>query len=519
MKKIFIILLINTFLSGASSQILIWPTVDPYIPFHTDGYVDNIKGYSKNIRQTIAQQYKDAYNDASEVLLLELRQLYTTSCSGLSVENTLNPTAEIDKENGVFVFLSCGLNIVTDEYPYYRTSKFNPSSEVFFSYKMYNAAGNLLDEQRFTEIIEYAQLKNDLKGLANYEIDAEVFHQSLLKSIKGETLKNLMSAICSAYSENKESLAEFQGESLTNSINLIVDNLNYQYPGYFKDFMPDQPDPASQVVQSSAKEDKKEKEVPPASEVSKVPPEMAAAFNKVRNESKNWALLIGENEYQSNSINDLAEPIDDARELAEILLGKYDFYDEEMIFLENPTREQIIASFDYLAANIKPADNLLIFYAGHGLWDESLEKGYWIPSDATTSNRANWFSNSDLKDYISGIKSHHTLLISDACFSGGIFKTRDAFNEISPATYELYKLPSRKAMTSGAMTTVPDHSVFIEYLIKRLDENELPFLSSEQLFASFKIAVINNSPTNQVPQFGEIRESGDEGGDFLFILK
>ncbi len=39
------------------------------------------------------------------------------------------------------------------------------------------------------------------------------------------------------------------------------------------------------------------------------------------------------------------------------------------------------------------------------------------------------------------------------------------------------------------------------------------------LSASFKIAVINNSPNAQVPQFGEVRETGDEGGDFIFILK
>ena len=74
-------------------------------------------------------------------------------------------------------------------------------------------------------------------------------------------------------------------------------------------------------------------------------------------------------------------------------------------------------------------------------------------------------------------------------------------------------------MTSGAMTTVPDKSVFIEYLTKRLRDNESKYLSSEQLFSRLKQPVINNSPTHQVPQFGEIWDSGDEGGDFIFIKK
>ena len=104
-------------------------------------------------------------------------------------------------------------------------------------------------------------------------------------------------------------------------------------------------------------------------------------------------------------------------------------------------------------------------------------------------------------------------------FSGGIFKTRSAFNDIPPATEALYDLPSRKAMTSGTLTEVPDKSVFIEYLIKRLENNDNKYSTSQEIFASMRTAVINNSPTEQVPQFGEIRETGDEGGDFIFVRR
>jgi hypothetical protein len=120
---------------------------------------------------------------------------------------------------------------------------------------------------------------------------------------------------------------------------------------------------------------------------------------------------------------------------------------------------------------------------------------------------------------MNGIKTKHTLLVADACFSGGIFKTRSAFGEPPAATNALYNLPSRKAITSGTLTEVPDKSVFVEYLIKRLGNNEDKFMSSEDLFSRFKTAVINNSPTNQIPQFGEIRAAGDEGGDFIFVRR
>ena len=81
----------------------------------------------------------------------------------------------------------------------------------------------------------------------------------------------------------------------------------------------------------------------------------------------------------------------------------------------------------------------------------------------------------------------------------------------------LYKLPSRRAITSGTLTAVPDRSVFVEYFLKRLGQNQEKFLPSQMLFSSIRMAIINNSAT--VPQEGVIAEAGDEGGDFIFQRK
>jgi hypothetical protein len=78
-------------------------------------------------------------------------------------------------------------------------------------------------------------------------------------------------------------------------------------------------------------------------------------------------------------------------------------------------------------------------------------------------------------------------------------------------------MPSRKAMTSGAFSEVPDESAFIKYLIRRLNENQETYLSSEELFSSFRMAVMSNSAT--VPLYGEIQNVGNEGGDFIFLKK
>lgn len=240
-------------------------------------------------------------------------------------------------------------------------------------------------------------------------------------------------------------------------------------------------------------------------------------MNLTAGTSKYYALVIGINEYLDPAISTLNYCIRDAQAIYSILLSGYTFEKENVTFLKNATMAEIIQSLDHFAKVVTPQDNFLIFYAGHGVWDAASEIGFWLPADARRESKLAWFRNSTLRDYLREIHSKHTLLITDACFGGSIFKSRAAFTDAPLAINKLYELPSRKAMTSGTLTEVPDQSAFLKFLFDRLSKNNEKYLSSEQLFSSFRIAVINNS--NVVPQFGEIKEVGDEGGDFVFIKR
>lgn len=232
-----------------------------------------------------------------------------------------------------------------------------------------------------------------------------------------------------------------------------------------------------------------------------------------------YSLLIGCQDYYDPALQDLDYPTRDSMHLQAVLTELYEFDLQDVTILRNPDRKEIIKEFEKLTKKVTPRDNLLIFFAGHGYWDEKFKQGYWLPRNSTRTDRSEWISNATIRGFVRGIRSRHTLIIADACFSGGIFKSRKAFRGSPEAIEQLYKLPSRKAMTSGTVNEVPDKSVFIEYLLKRLRQNTARYLTAEVLFSSFREAVINNSPIGQVPQFGEIREAGDEGGDFIFIRK
>lgn len=231
------------------------------------------------------------------------------------------------------------------------------------------------------------------------------------------------------------------------------------------------------------------------------------------------ALIIGVSNYEfaGAKLPNLDKPNKDAAELYTVLTTKYNFKPENVTLMKDPTRANLIDTFHGLADQVSERDNLLIFYAGHGYYDQPKDFGYWLPSDARAESTANWIPNSTIKDYISAIPSKHTLLITDACFGGSIFKTRAVSGMSQMKVNELYKDRSRKAITSGSLTEVPDESFFVYMLIKTLDENEFPYLPASTVFSRIYEPVMNNAPS--VPQFGVIQGSGDEGGDFIFIKK
>ncbi len=247
-----------------------------------------------------------------------------------------------------------------------------------------------------------------------------------------------------------------------------------------------------------------------------IPPVVTLA-DKITRDSRYFALLIGINEYRDDGIPDLDNPIRDAEAFHDALVNNYTFSPNHITFLKNPTRSDIINELDLLRNRVTENDNLLIFYAGHGYWDEEGKIGYWLPSDARRISTVDWFRNSTLVDYLQVINTKHTLLVTDACFAGSIFKARAVKMDIDIAYEKIYEMRSRKAMTSGTLSEVPDESAFIKYLIQRLNENQEQYLSSEELFSRIRMAVISNS--NVVPQYGEIQNVGNEGGDFVFLKK
>lgn len=233
---------------------------------------------------------------------------------------------------------------------------------------------------------------------------------------------------------------------------------------------------------------------------------------------KNYCLLIGAQNYSDANIPSLSNPIADAVKLKMILKSTYNFSDENVIQLFNPGTDDVKRQLLELTAQLHPEDNLLIFYAGHGIWVEKEKKGYWLMTDAKRNDPNTWLPNKTVLDLVAKIPSRHTLLITDACFSGSVFKTRGLNDAAPKPIQEMEEKISRIAITSGNDTEVPDESIFMKYLIKALNNNKEKYLTAQKMFINQILeAVMTESKTE--PRYGTLELAGHVGGDFIFTKK
>ena len=234
-------------------------------------------------------------------------------------------------------------------------------------------------------------------------------------------------------------------------------------------------------------------------------------------EGKNYLLAIGIDAY--THCRPLKNAVGDAKAFVGVMKEQYGF-SEECIFEcydEDATREGVWKVFRKLKRKLTSADNLIIYYAGHGHLDEELDWGYWVPVEARPRAEHTFLENKTIIEFIKRFTCYHLVLISDSCFSGSFFgDSRDMSTTFSAA-------PSRWAITSGRKQKVLDGdpglgSPFSDYLLKYLRENPSSLLLSE-LGNRVKISTNAHTELYQTPRAEPLQIKGHEGGEFVFRRK
>jgi len=233
------------------------------------------------------------------------------------------------------------------------------------------------------------------------------------------------------------------------------------------------------------------------------------------------ALVIGIDKYRDPKIPSLKTAVNDARVLANLLQNQYGF-NVELLLDEQATRKAITKKLRDLAVRSTPDESVLIYFAGHGEIDRTLNDGYWVPANATGGDSTTYVDNTIVQKVMKGMKAKHVLLISDSCYSGTLFGEARALPPLIDDKFylNLYNEKSRWGMTSGNKTPVSDsgsegHSIFAYQLIKALKKNEKPYVTTQEIYSRIAPIIANNS--EQQPLCLPIRDTGDQGGGFVFV--
>lgn len=236
----------------------------------------------------------------------------------------------------------------------------------------------------------------------------------------------------------------------------------------------------------------------------------------------NYLLVIGIDEYKDNSLPKLNNAVLDAKKVKSLLVDKYQFSDNEKhlreLYDKEATQSNIIKSLRSLARALTSKDTLIVYFAGHGEYDEDIDVGYWIPNDATKNEIGSYLSFDALTRWIRAIKTRHTFILTDSCHSGSFFNN----NRSTGAEDKLERMASRWLLTAGRNEPVPDgrpgdNSPFAKSVLYHLQENSDARLPVSSFCSQVRLSVANN--TEVLPEFGSIKNVGDMGGEFMFRLK
>ena len=240
---------------------------------------------------------------------------------------------------------------------------------------------------------------------------------------------------------------------------------------------------------------------------------------------KDYALVFATDSY--DYFDDLVNPINDARTIEGILKEKYGFQTE---IVENATNDEILAKItEYNTRSFNPQDQLFVFFAGHGVFDETLGEGYVVASNSLPNDRgrSTYVSHILIRERLNNIKCEHIFLMMDVCFGGTIdpvlakARALQDMDEAADKQFLVKKLTrhTRKYLTSGSKEYVSDgipgkHSPFAEKFILALREiggGTGRILSLLELRTYFlKLA--------SEPRFGSFGKD-DPASDFVFVAK
>jgi hypothetical protein len=202
---------------------------------------------------------------------------------------------------------------------------------------------------------------------------------------------------------------------------------------------------------------------------------------------KKYALIIGNEDYtkyqpglQSEVNVDYAA--NDAKVFAEYAEKTLGVPKENITLLIDATKGQMsqaLAKQERLLEVEKGQAEVIFYYSGHGLPEESTNTPYLIPVDVSGMQPTNGIALMEVYQRLSKFPSKKAIVILDACFSGGArskelvaMKSVRVSANVSSVPANLVVLASSSGTEASAVYKDKQHGYFTYFLLKALKESK-----------------------------------------------
>jgi hypothetical protein len=238
-----------------------------------------------------------------------------------------------------------------------------------------------------------------------------------------------------------------------------------------------------------------------------------------------YAILFTTNDY--DHWPDLVNPVNDGRMIADELKKNYGYKVE---ILEGGSQQDILKKLrEYAEKKYKPLDQVFIFFAGHGQFDQTFGEGFVVTKESQLNDEAKttYLSHNRLRSIINNIPCEHILLAMDVCFGGTFDQAiahrgldEEVYKEASQAEMVTRKLSykTRRYLTSGGKEYVPDGRPGMNSPFTRKFLEALRSRGGKDMILSMGELNTYVESLKPQPRAGEFGDNAP-GSDFIFVIK
>jgi len=199
--------------------------------------------------------------------------------------------------------------------------------------------------------------------------------------------------------------------------------------------------------------------------------------NIANRRGKDFALLIGTNKYDYHSA--LNNPIRDVEALAEELNSRFGFETEVLRDVSKTCITDALYRYGRNRTYPNPDDQLFIFFAGHGSYNDYFGQGFLIAKDSprVILDDSYVYTHALLRRLVDNIPCNHIFLVVDACF-GGTIDERVSQRKQETATIRTMDQHQLESVNGPQVVDILDRAESCDFITRKMQRRTRQLMTS-----------------------------------------